>query len=406
MVEPVIGKLKQLLIENHHTSKENGYIGYDPQLFWHLPGYKAYAKKKTTLRRIIRRIEYEFLKMTPNLILPYAKFFKVEKELSPYGLGLFLQTYTKMYSIFHEEKYILEAEKIVELLTPLLIELPHGLGAGNPKNKHNEHKPFFKTFVTNETSYLVVVAEIIFGLVSLYKVSKKQSYKLLIEKLCVSITKDYAIKKCGCKSSMLDYSSSPDNSHILNANALAMASLITVESSTTNTDIASNIYNYIFEYLEWDKIPYAGMEDKLINPSYSSADLFHTGFTLRGMLILAKHLNKTDDIKIIINRITKVLNDYLSNGNIVLFQEKHEIEIHSLSEYINLYAILYPTLDQKNRNKYLSKILNNIDAMNNGKGSYYYKKQKSKTIDIYFPRWTQAAMMNAISNLITTLNSN
>jgi len=402
-----IEKIDNLLVKNHKLSQKNGYVGYDPQLFWHLKFYKAYAKKSTLLNKILRRVEFEFLIRVPSLIIPYAKFCKVEKELSPYGLGLFLQAYTNLYKTSLNKDYLEESEKIISILEPLLIELPHGLGAGNPKTKYNEYKPFFNTFATNETSYLVVVAEILFGLINFYHITNSQKVLLLIKKLSTSILYDYKQKDCKEQSIMLNYSTVEDETHILNANALALKGLILAEEVTyieLNKDWIKKIYLYIFPYVKQRHIPYAGDEDKEISSNYKSSDLYHTGFTLRGMLGIANYLSLKEDVVFIKQRIKETLDEFLLNNKIVMFKSKDLIEVHSVAEYINLYSEIYFFLDDKAKKKYLEIIEDNVAKMNNQKGSYIYEIRKGKVIDIYFPRWSHSAMMNALSRLQNSLN--
>ena len=404
-----IEKIDNLLEENHKCSQKNGYIGYDPQLFWHLKFYKAYAKKSNTLNKILRRIEFECLKNVPSLIIPYAKFCQVEKELSPYGLGLFLQAYTNLYKTSLNKVYLEESEKIVVILEPLFITLPHGLGAGNPKTKHNESKPFFNTFATNETSYLVVVAEILFGLINLYQLNPSEKVLKLIKKLSMAILSDYKQKRCADDTIMLNYSTVEDETHILNANALALKGLILTEEMSDiglDKEWIRKIYLYIFPYLKQKQIPYAGDEDKEISSNYKSADLYHTGFTLRGMLAIARYLSLEEDVLFIKQRMQETLNDFLLDDKIVMFQSRDLIEIHSVAEYINLYSEIYTFLDDKSRQKYLKTIKNNVEKMNNNKGSYVYKIEKNKVIDIYFPRWSHSVMMNALSKLRNALTQN
>jgi hypothetical protein len=404
-----IEKIDNLLKENHELSQKNGYVGYDPQLFWHLKFYQAYAKKSNIVNKILRRIEFEFLKNVPVLIIPYAKFCKIEKELSPYGLGLFLQVYTNLYTSSLNQKYLEESKKIISILEPLLIELPHGLGAGNPKTKYNEYKPFFNTFATNETSYLVVVAEILFGLINFYHIKNSKKTLILIKKLSTSILYDYKQKTCANDCIMLNYSTVDDETHILNANALALKGLVLAEECTDiklDKEWIKKIYLYIFPYLKQKQIPYAGEEDKSLSSNYKSADLYHTGFTLRGMLGIAKYLSLEEDIFFIKQRMKEILDEFLLDDKIVMFPSKDLIEVHSVAEYINLYSEIYTFLDNKSAKRYLKIIENNVGKINNKKGSYVYKIEKANVIDIYFPRWSHSVMMNALSKLRNSLRNN
>jgi len=209
---------------------------------------------------------------------------------------------------------------------------------------------------------------------------------------------------------MLNYSTAEDQTHILNANALALKALIMVSKISSkielNREWIVKIYAYIRPYLNEKEIPYAGEEDRDISANYLKADLYHTGFTLRGMLAIAHYLSLEEDVTFIEKRIAETLEEFLLNSDIVYVQAEDIIEIHSVAEYINLYVEIYNSLDDDLKEKYLNIIDKNVEKVSNSSGSYLYKIEKGKTIDIYFPRWSHSVMMNALSKLQNILNKN
>jgi hypothetical protein len=399
--------LENTLIKNFDFTRLNGYWGYDADVFWHLPFNRRYTKNKNLLNRVFRRIEYEALMIFPDLIKPYLNLLKIDKELTPYGLGLFLQAYSNMYRYTNEEIYILEMDNVFKLLQKNFINLPNGLGVGSANNKYNEYKKFFNTITTNDTSYLVCCAEVMFGLLNYFYLTNNSEVKITIEKIANSLNHDYQFKSLDDDRGILNYSNADDNTHIFNANVLAMKAMIEAHNNgLANLDLKriKKIFNFTWPYTQLKEIQYAGNEDRLISSNYQNADLYHTGFTLRGMLAIAIFFKMENEKNYLFQKMHSTLDDFVINGKISIFQNKNLSEIHSVAEYIQIYCSVFEMLDDVMKKKYLDIIIHNIHWMNDGKGSYFYKRFNKKKIEIYFPRWSHSVMMNSISNLLLKLN--
>lgn len=399
-------KLETIFERNDKALKLLGFQGYDPQLYWYLPASHRFKLNPNFFNKFLRKLELTTLKKFPFLTIPYLRLIKQNtKEMVPYGLGLFLQSYCYAYQAFNDRVYLLEAESIEKLLKPLLVHTPYGLGAPNSKKK--KFGVLNSSLTSNSTVYLPSTAEVFLGYYHLYKNSPSSYYYEICDKIIESIRNDYHIKESTDKGVCLDYSNVLDNTHILNANALAGGCLASWDNeikSKKNIRLIEGLYDYLSFYMKRyvernDILPYAGCEDKN-NSNRNTYDCYHTGFTLRGYSKIESYLNIQSPVSLTACR--RMLSDFVSDKNIVSsLQYRSDYDIHALAEYINTFSFFRSELTLEERAKYERVINSSLDFFfNNANGSYYYKRNGIFSNAMYMPRWGHGAMMNAISRLL------
>ncbi len=239
-----IDRLQKILFEAEKYSKEYGYYGYDPIIFTELPHNKKYIGNQSTTNKIKSYIERFLLFLKPNLNNYFEKQ-NSEKKINYYGLGVFMSAYTNLYKLTNSNKFREEAKSLAELSIENLIKLPNGLGVKNPKT--GKTKSFFRTKVSDSTVYLVSGAENIFGLLNLYDITNDIKYLNTAQKIANSFIYDFKIKKYDNKI-IIDYTNAKDNTHILNANALAGKAMAMI-SERSKTNIYDKFIKGIFYYI-------------------------------------------------------------------------------------------------------------------------------------------------------------
>ncbi len=399
--------IESILLKNDDFLSEKGYKGHDPQFFWHLYFAKRANEKPLFINKVIKKIEYHILMFFPFLIMPYAKKFgKPEEELIPYGLGVFIQSYIKMFDHFNNQLYLQKAEDIAQILEQTLIETRNGKGVSNAKNIKNIKKRFFKGIADDNTVYIPGGAEAVFGFLDLYDTTGNRHYFELAKSITDTFIYDFEHKIIDEKSIALDYSNIGDGTHILNANALAgaaMSRVMRVEHNDKYEKTIAKIYNYLVPYLKYKYIPYHGIEDKDINSrNWDICDVYHTGFTLRGMYEMAIQLNRnTDEIKTKTRAMFDLFLDHNENIKLYANRKSKVIDIHGVAEYIYMFTRFMHILNNKDQDKYREIVYRNIVAMTKKDlSSYYFQIIGNRKIDIYMPRWAQAPMMHALSSCL------
>lgn len=400
-----IEELEKILKSNFTYVKAKGYYGYDPQVYWYLYFTHKAKNNPTFINKVFRKIEIKVIELFPKLLLPYLKKLKIDGvELVPYGLGLFIQAYVNMYQFYKEKKYLEEAKLVADILESKLIKLPNGLGA--PNSKKTKYLKFNKGITDNETVYLPSSAEVFEGFYKLFLVTSDVKYLEVLKKIVSSFINDHKIKKLDDKRFVLNYSSVADDTHILNANALAascMCKLCSIKENQEHLLIVKGINEYLKYYLEnYKYLPYAGEEDSKINNNWKTCDTYHMGFTLRGCMSILCTLGE-DSSKIVV-KVKEMLFDFIDDkGMIKVFinQKDEKQDIHAVAEYVHIFALFYDFFTEEEKQKYLKVCKMNIAIfLKRDKSTYYYKVNKSKKVDLYMPRWAHAPMMNAISLIL------
>lgn len=388
--------LENTIRDNVRYHKLAGDYGYDPLDLSKLlePRYRLGLPRLDDF--LYKAKKASTLYFTKNL---YSKFERrrFNKSLNPYGLALFLQAYCKLYRYFREDYFRERAIEFAELSISNLIRTPNGLGLTNPKGFESS---LSEKKIGDETVFLVGGSELIFGLLAIYEITKNGRYLEIAIEMTSSFRSDFHISRYKY-GSCLGYSSSKDQSHVLNANALAAKALALVNNYSLETpkSFIEEIYSYLLPYCSTPNIPYTGSEDY---PQDKAADSYHTGFFLRGMTHISSYLDDEVGRGLLKDRLDDYKSYFLSpKGEIRFLKDRDSVDIHGVAEYILVASENDYVLD----NEILEIILNNIKLMQND-DTYYYQIFFGKKISCYMPRWGHAPMMNAIASLLLCLNDN
>lgn len=393
--------IENILRKNFEYIRKKKYLGYDPLYFYKFYFSELYFKKPNIILKILKYIEKRIVLSSEIFFYKYVKVLGCKESVSPYGLGVLIQAYLKMYISLDDKIFLLEAIEIEEKMRKLLIKTKNGIGVGNPKICN---KIYFGKILDNDKAiYLPGTAEVFLGYYELYKLTNKKKYFEIIEQIINSMAKDFKIKNIDENKSCFDYSNQNDNYHILNANALLGECFIKFYELTKKESykiLAEKIFNYIYPYFFESKIPYAGIEDEKINSNWKSYDVYHTGFTLRGMYSLAIGLEKNTDF--IIDKVEEMLDDFIFKGKIMYLKNNKLVfgrDSHGIAEYINIYALFFRKLSSKKKLEKMEIIEKELKNIITSEKETYYYYTKRKKLKIFMPRWSHAPMMNALVTL-------
>ncbi len=396
--------LKKQFEKNFDYVVQNGYYGMEPHIYDDLYFTNKANLNPTFINKVFRKLEVKIILHLPFLIKPYCKLIGLDYMLlTPYGFGFFLQAFAKAYMFTNSKKYLNEIYATDKILSQLLIKLKHGYGVTYAKS--DKEKMLGKIKINNSTANVPGGVECSLGYLESFKATKDKRFLELSKSITTSFMLDFKIKKYGDKS-CFDYSNQGDDTHILNANILVALSLLEVskeENSIKCNELIMSSYNYILEYLKnYADLPYAGKEDKYINKFWKSYDCYHTGFVLRSMYKINKELNENKDFNLIFSKVKKMMQDFIFNGIVCMFKKSKVYDIHAFAEYIYTYSIFYNYFSEKEKNDIEQIIKNSFKLFISKRDSrrYIYKKSSFLKVDEYMPLWGQAAMMNAIINLI------
>jgi hypothetical protein len=398
-------RIYSLLKSNFNYVTQNGYEGYDPKIYDYMPFSSKTSFKPTFKNKVLRRLEIEiFRRKFPNLLIPYLNLCKINaKTTIPYGLGVFMQCYAQMYRVEKNIELLNEAKKVASIASDMLIPVKGGLGIPNPSN--GKEVKYGDGVFDDSTAFLPGGSEVFFGFYDLYNTTNDKLYFQLCQQIADGFINAFALKHVSEEKWVFDYSNKGDNSHVLNANALAMSCLALMYKETKDEkykNIVEKLYNYLEPYMHYKNIPYAGIEDKQSNKSWFGCDAYHTGFTLRGMYETADIFNydKSDIIK----QIKLMIKDFVIDDKIIVYKGKgqkglHQ-DVHALSEYIRIFSTFYEFFDESEKIRYNDIVMKNInDFVLSDESSYYYTVNGNKKFYLYMPRWSHGPMMNALSLL-------
>jgi len=211
---------------------------------------------------------------------------------------------------------------------------------------------------------------------------------------------DFKIKKIENRGACLDYSVAQDGRYVLNANALAIGVLNEVSLRNGNAkyrSLIADVLDYLIPYLELRYMPYSGMEDTSSTKKY---DVYHTGFTLRGVAhaIRGSTEDQSKIQSLLIEGVARMRSDFLDKRKLIKALPTRPIkDVHGVAEYIRTLSALDFSAND------VPVFVKNIEYMFRD-GTFFYQRGFVDS-HRYMPRWGHAPMMLAIASLILNLRN-
>lgn len=376
--------LEEILLESHEFHRRKGLKGCDPRLYWQFPGYKYSSRNGGSFGSLVRRLEVLSYTVFPPLVRFYKAIYRIEDVVSDYGLALFVQCYVRMASLYRTGEYIEIASNYGDLLMSHLVSTPSGkLGISSPGEG-----------IAGVN--LPGSSEAIYAFVDLYRATNDEKYRGAAHSIALSIQRDFYPKIVGDKALCLDYSIAGDRRYVINANALAAGALAQVAGICDDRRFDSMIEamaRYVRPYLHRQIIPYSGDEDCR---SSKGGDVYHTGFTLRGMADAIGRINIVERVaymREIFQGVRYARASYLNRQGLVnTYIDRPIIDIHGTAEFIRTVG----TLGMTEVDWWV--VVRNVRHMFK-RGTYYYRRGLVPA-HRYLPRWGHAPMMLAIAQVL------
>lgn len=393
--------LLERLNENYLYTKEFGYEGMEPHVLSDTFFTKRAELKPTILNKIMRKAEVKLIEAFPCFLKPYLSFLKIQyKQKTPYAFGYFLQAYTNLYKITGNVDILENIKELDMLLTESIVATQSGLGV--PYSSNNKGLVLGSIITNEHTANAPGGAECFWGYMMASKAFFNEEFNKKAMLIARGFYNDFALKSC-TEGVCFDYSNHGDGTHILNASILIAVCILESGLDGDASEIVRGCYKYVRKYMvEFDELPYAGIEDQKLNKTWYSYDCYHTGFVLRSMYYIDKVLFNSNDKELILNKVKKMMKDFTFRGTVCMFKSEKYYDIHAFAEYVNTYSCFYDffTIDEKINIENIIKHSFQLFTSKVDSRRYIYRKVGFSTIDEYMPLWGQGAMMNALSNLI------
>ncbi len=368
---------------------ENGWEGCDP---YDIEDFIMTKKKNGELTESDANRVKQYNEVDPLLC---REKLKIEKKINAKALGLLLSSYSNLYLVFNEKKYLTKAEEIANWLMKNRSAGYFKFCWGYPFDWQS------KIFIPKGTPSVVVSTIVGDGFWKLYQITKKEIYLDVCISICEFINEDL---KCDIiDDDKICFSYTPlDNFHVHNANLFAGEFLARIGKEISNSEwIEAGIKtaNYaISEQNDDGSIFYWGKIQESFSPKH--LDSYHSGFEIRSLINLYSHTGRIE-IKV---AAEKYLGFYLRNyiqtdggtRQFALQKNDSQINIHGVAETILLLSSLVK--ENPELKSTLEKCINwTVNNLQHEEGWFGYMIKDERKIMIPYLRWGEGWMMRGMS---------
>lgn len=375
--------LKSFVNLEQYCAKEE-FRGWDPYDGLNSKVFKALPL--LSKKRLTRLIWIQLMKKMPVNLRPI---FKIEKDINPKGLALFISGYSKLTGIepFRNEAIVkikFLAEKVLSLRTPGF--------SGNcwGYNFDWESKAFFQKKFTPTIVATTFVAN---SLIDAYEATLDNAY------LDAAVSsKDFILQDLNrtFKNGNFAFSYSPfDRTSVLNASLLGARILSRIYHYTKQGELIQEAKKAVAYCCEYQNSDGSWFYSPL--PFHQWIDNFHTGFNLE---CISEYGLYSGDQSFQSN-FDKGLEFYLGNffdkeGRSKYYNDSlYPVDIHSPSQLV--VTLAKANLFQQNR-ELIDRIVKwTINNMQSPKGYFFFQKRRFYTNRIPYMRWSQAWIFYALS---------
>jgi len=317
--------------------------------------------------------------------------FKIKKGHNPKGLGLFLESYSKLYKLRGNEEYLTKIDRLLNLLEQTISEgyTGNSWGYNFPWQSRVVFKPRWTPTIVN-TSFI--------GHALLYCHEFTGKEKAL--KLASSIS-DWMLNDLNRKieGDTFCFSYSPiDEEYVHNANMLGASFLVRYGKLTNNEELIKAAHQSLKFSINAQNAD--GSWYFAVLKTHHWVDSFHTGFKLESIRWFIE-LNEGEEYQESYKKGIEFYKDnfFLSDGTPKYYHDKvYPIDIHAPAEAIYFFS----KFDDKSSED-LTKLVSDwvINNMYDPKKHYFYfRKSKNGHNKISYMRWTQSWILRGLSEYI------
>lgn len=377
--DDLVEKVAPIIYESIKYSEKENYLGYDP--------YDAMNGSIVKLLNFNNKyFKIAWIQLLKNLPINIRPFLKIRKGHNPKALGLFLNSYAKLYYLKKNDEYLKKLDKILYLIQDCKSSGYSGNSWGY--NFDWQSRAFY---VPKYTPTIVNTGFIGHALINAYEYTGKEVALEMAVPIKEFILNDLYRTK---KNDTFCFSYTPiDKTVVHNANLIGSSLLIRLYEITGEKilrDTALESIAYTMNYQNDDGSWYYA-QTRIQN----WVDSFHTAYNLESIrcfldLGVAEEFRGQYEK----GRTYYINNFFLSDGTPKYYNNKtYPIDIHSPSA-----AIVYLSREGNRYRSIVEKIITwTINNMYDYKGYFYFRKGKIINNKIPYMRWSQAWAIHAFT---------
>lgn len=370
-----------------YIEKED-FKGYDPYDALNSPALRILSFRSKWLRILFTQL----LRRCP---INFRPLLGIQKGYNPKGLGLFLESYSKLYAVERDDGYLERIGHLLVLLEKYKSRGCHGNGWG-----YNFDWQSKAAWRPRGTPTLVNTAFIGHALLDCYELTGNRAALDMALPIKAFILNDLNRKQEG---DAFCFSYTPvDHDYVHNANMLGASVLIRLykieqDPEALNTALASLAYSMKYQHA-------AGFWYYAETDIQRWIDSFHTGFNLQAL----RYFLKAGFARHYHNAYEKGVEFYataffLVDGTPAYYPHKiYPIDIHCPAQAVYFFSGMgdqYSALTDR----ILGWMLNNMADRN---GFFYFRKTMHVTNKIPYMRWSQAWAFHALTEYLTVKHEN
>ena len=359
--------------------ESSDYAGYDPY-----DALNSSLIRKISSRSKIARIAFtQLIRRSP---INFRKLLGIKKGHNPKAIGLFLSSYSKLYSIFGDQSYLDRIGYLLDLLERLSSSGYSGKCWGY--NFDWQSRTFFRP---KGTPTIVNTSFIGHSLLDCYELTGKENA------LQMTLTiKDFILNDLNrtYQDDMFCFSYTPvDTSVVHNANMLGASLLIRMNKYQPDENVVSEALASMAYSMSLQKDDGSWYYADTHNQQWK--DSFHTGFNLHALrYILYEGYGQQWKSQYELGIEYYARNFFLNDGTPKYYNDNvYPIDIHAPAEAIYFFSGMGNKFNDLTNNILGWMILN----MRHHSGYYYFRKNKNFINKISYMRWAQAWVLFALA---------
>lgn len=387
-------KINEALLKLEDYISKSEYKGYDPYDF---------LNSKIDFNNLSLKLQFIFTQLSKRSPINFRPLLKIPINYNTKGMGLFLNAYSTLYKLNHDDNIKKQAEYLFNWInsntTKSSSELTWGFDYPYANRTGNVEKGF-PTIIHH--SYVLK------GLAKYYEVFNdekaleliKRGDKFIINSLPL---KSYNSGKC--------YGYHPGaQGCCYNASLHAAESLALIDKISNSEKYSSLVFElvkYIILKQKSNGVWYYGHDEINVKKETNQID-FHQGFILESLYNINKY-TVGNFSNIILPSISLGLKYYANKQfdkkgrSFYRFPQKYPIDIHAQAQGIITFSLLNE-FNIEYRDLATKILFWTINNMQNKNGSFSYQKYPFFTIKTPHIRWGQAWMLVAMSTYFENVN--
>lgn len=384
--------LEKALLKLHCWVQRNGWAGYDPYDLhhWHLQ-FPQFLRNNKYLRYSCRLPLYAE-RRHPYLV---RRLLRIQKRIFPMAMGLFTESYVRMYEYFNKDEYLQLAKECASWLVDNVAKGYKGYGWGLPIDWQS------RILIPMGTPCGTVGAICGEGFWRLYEVTGDDKHLDVCRKICEGFIHDLNIDHLD--EHTLCFSYTPlDNFHVHNLNLMIAPFLVKVGKrlgQSSYQDLAKRAANYALKEQRDDgSLSYWGKDQSTCFQS----DHYHSSFEIRALHSLWKLTGEDRYYSAVDRYYGYYRNNFLSEDGAPFRNPRDSkvIDIHGCAEALICNAQLASDFPQARQ--LLEKSSRwTIENMQSPSGYFIYriisKNGRQRRLDVPYIRWGQAWMMRGLT---------